>query len=89
MQVALRIIGAPELVLVEGRIEEEEVREESVRRRLTRQEQEVEVRRLKGIFSRQRTSEVCLCLRIVSLGVVHALLDLEDLDGEDRHLALA
>ena len=89
MQVALRVIGAPELMLVEGRIEEDKVREESVRRRLTRQEQEVEVRRLEGILPRQRTSEVCLCLRIVSLGVVHALFDLEDLDGEDRHLALA
>ena len=89
MQVALRVIGAPELVLVEGCIEEDKVREESVRRRLTRQEQEVEVRRLEGVLPRQCTSEVCLCLSIVSLGVVHALLDLEDLDGEDRHLALA
>ena len=89
MQVTLRVIGAPELMLVEGRIEEDKVREESVRRRLTRQEQEVEVRRLEGVLPRQRPSEVCLCLRIVCLGVVHALLDLEDLDGEDRHLALA
>ena len=38
MQVALRVISTPELMLVEGRIEEDKVREESVRRRLTRQE---------------------------------------------------
>ena len=76
-------------MLIERRVEEEEVREECMRSRAACGQKEVEVGRSEGVLTLQRTSEVRLSQLVVCLGIVHAFLHLEDLYREDGYFALA
>ena len=83
------ILGAPLLVAVEGGVEEHEVGEERHRGGAARLDEQVEVRGLELQFARQRLVELLHGQLVIALRPRDALLDLEDLDREHRHLAVA
>ena len=86
---AVGIVGPPAVVFVELRIEKYEVREERRGRRAAGFEQQVEVGRREPELPAHRTFEVGQCGGVVLLAVRNAVLDLENLDREDRHFAVA
>ncbi len=86
---AVGVVGAPLLVEVERRIEEHEVGEERHRGGAARLDQQVEVGGRELHLARQRAVEILHGQLVVGLRPRDALLDLEDLDREDGHLAVA